>query len=189
MSLIPKTPHLHRERYSYYGLTPPALAIPQNCSLFLLWNQATSNIPLAVAPHSQAPGTLLPTPSGYFHIATPIPLPRTDLWKLSLRTQSLPKCLRLRCLGMVVPWSLLLSLYFPPQFGCCAFLWCFEVPLCLSCSPCQLGGLQEYRFFSSFTAPSQECWSHPDSFFSLLFPSLFFLLFYPEEVFLPFLEV
>lgn len=44
-------------------------------------------------------------------------------------------------------------------------------------------GLQVCGFLSSFMAPSQECWSYPDSlfFFSLLFLSLsfFFLLFYP----------
>ena len=41
----------------------------------------------------------------------------------------------------------------------------------LSWPPCQLGSFPGHGFLSSFTAPSQDCWSHPDSFLSL---SLFF---------------
>ena len=54
-------------------------------------------------------------------------------------------------------------------------------------SPCQLGGLPECGFLSFFTAPSQESWSHPDTFLSLL-SLLFFPFVLPSYVegFLPF---
>ena len=51
----------------------------------------------------------------------------------------------------------------------------FEVP-CLGWFPCQLSGFPGCSFLSSFTSPSQECWSHPDSFF---FPSFLSLFFFP----------
>lgn len=51
--------------------------------------------------------------------------------------------------------------------------------LCLSWSPCQLSSFPGCGFLSSFSAPSQECWSCPDSFLSLPLSLSFFLLLYP----------
>ena len=54
-------------------------------------------------------------------------------------------------------------------------------------SPYQLGDLPGCRFLSSCTAPSQECWFYPDSFFSPL-PFFPFVLPSYAEGLLPFLE-
>ena len=59
--------------------------------------------------------------------------------------------------------------------------------LCLCWSPCRLGAFPECEFLSSFTAPSQECSSYPDS-FPLYFFSPFVVPSYVAGS-LPFLEV
>ena len=82
-----------------------------------------------------------------------------------------------------------LSLLYPPQIGCCAFLWGFEAPLLpLLISPLGLRrtpSMQKLFFFHSFL---QGCWSYSYSLFSFLS----FFLFHPSKVhghFLALLEV
>ena len=129
---------------------------------------------LCSTPQSAAHCSL--APSGCLHTANPSPLPGTDLWSLSLSAQPPPEHLRLWCPGAVVQMiCVALSLLRPPQSTCCAFLCSCEDPLS---RPISLsGGFPGCGFLSFFTAPSQECWSHSDSFFPLS-PCLFFLLFY-----------
>ena len=66
-----------------------------------------------------------------------------------------------------------LPLLFPTQCSFCIFLCGFEISLFCPISLSE--GFPGYKFLSSFTAPSQECQSCPDSFLSLSF----FLLSYP----------
>ena len=58
-----------------------------------------SHTPSAVVLCSSACDELLPSSSGYLHIANLSPLPGTDLWSLSLSAQPPSECLRLWCLG------------------------------------------------------------------------------------------
>ena len=132
-------------------------------TLLLLW---------AHRLHSPVRGAVLPSPSGWLHTANPSPLPRTGFCSLSLSTQFLPECLRLWC-----PRAAGVALLCRPQSSCSTFFWGFEVP-----SQSQLISLCAWwppkcRFSFPFTVPSQECWSHPDSFF--LSSLSFFLWFYP----------
>lgn len=79
-----------------------------------------------------------------------------------------------------------LTLLCPPQSSCYAFLGDSEVPLS-QLSPLWLGGFPGCGFLFSFTSPSQDCLTCPDS-FSL---SLSFSFVLPSSVksFLSFLEV
>ena len=110
---------------------------------------------------------------GCFYTPNPSPLPGTDLCSLSLSSQPLPERLRLCYLGVVVQkFSVALSLLCLPHSGCRDFLQGFEVPpswLSLH----QLGGFPGCGFLSSFTFPSKECWSCPDSLFFLFSLSFF----------------
>ena len=70
---------------------------PNNGALLLLKAQASSQVPSAMAFHTQAQRALHPTHSTLLlilsccpHTATPSPLPGADLWSLSLSTQFLP---------------------------------------------------------------------------------------------------
>lgn len=91
----------------------------------------------------------------------------------------------------VVPWALALIFV---QLCLCFALWStavlFSEALRLPSVPGipQSGGPPGRRFLSAFTAPSQECSSCPESFFSLLSP---FFLVLPRyvEIFLPVLKV
>ena len=81
------------------------------------------------------------------------------------------------CRGVIPVVCVALSLLCPPQTDCCALLQGIEAPPSShhpSWPPHQLGGFPVWEFLSFFTAPSQECWSHPDSFFFLLSPLFFF---------------
>ena len=90
-------------------------------------------------------------------------LPRTDLQSLSLSALLPPKGLRLCCLGQWYPWSLRLSHCFALLSPAVALFSAALRSLHLIWSPCQ-GGSEGCGFLSSFSGPSQECWSHPDSF-------------------------
>ena len=59
--------HMHRQRYSYGGPAYSPLTLPNNGVLLLPWAQPSSQLPSAVALHSQAHGTLNPSPSGCLH--------------------------------------------------------------------------------------------------------------------------
>lgn len=70
----------------------------------------------------------------------------------------------------------------------CVLLQRFEVHLTLMIDP-SLMWISGCGFLSSFTTPSLECWSHPDSFFPSSFVLYFsFILHSYVEAFLPFLE-
>ena len=115
--------------------TPPPLIFSSNGTLLLL-SQNSSWVPLAMTLCSSAYYVPLPSPSGCHHTANPSPLPGTDLWSLSLRTQSPPKYLWLWYLGMVVEMVYAaLILLCSPQSSCCAFLHDFEVPKSWLISP------------------------------------------------------
>ena len=86
-SLLPKSPRVHRERYSYGGPALSSLTLPNNGTLLLLQARPISRVPLATAFCSPAHGTLLASPSGCLHTANPSPPPKTDFQNLSLGTQ------------------------------------------------------------------------------------------------------
>ena len=61
-ALLPESPHMYRERYSYGGISPPH-TLPINGALLLQWAQAASLTPSAVwhfAPQSLVPCSLAP---------------------------------------------------------------------------------------------------------------------------------
>ena len=64
-----------------------------------------------------------------------------------------------------------LPLLWLPQTGCCIFLWGFEAPLLSQLISLPVRGFPGYRNISSFTAPSQEHRSHPNSFLFFFFPT------------------
>lgn len=182
-TLPPESPHVCRKRYSYGDLT-----LPNNNALLLLWALASSPAPLALMLHSSARGAKLLSLSGCLHTAKPTPFPRTDLWSLHLRAQALPSSSGCDVHCWWYWWSLQLSLLCHPHSSSCGFLGgALGFPLHLGLFPHQLCDLPGYGFLFSFIAPSQECWSHLDSFFSSFSPSLFpfFLPSYVED-FLPF---
>ena len=74
----PKSPGVHRERYSYGSPTCLPNAIPNNGALLFLWAQFSSWIPTTVPLCPQACGTWLPNPSyclnpGPLHVIAPEP--------------------------------------------------------------------------------------------------------------------
>ena len=130
-------------------------------------------VSLDVVLHSPACGTPFPSPSSCLHTANLNSLTGIKLQSLTFSIQPLPTSQAI-VTGAATPMVCeALSFLCPPQSGCCAFLQGFEVPLS------QLASLSVrwpsgYGFLSSFIAPSQECWSPPDSFnFSLLSLSIF----------------
>ena len=117
------------------------------------------------------PFILLTFPVGSGSSCTPLAVEHCSLGLSScFHSQPPPECFRLWCPRQWYWWSVWLFLLCLPQSCYCAFLWGFEIPP-LSC---QLCGLLGCGFLSSFTAPSQECWSILVPFF--LF-SLSFVLF------------
>ena len=70
------------------------------------------SLPQPMVYHSPASGTLLLSPSGCSHTASPSPLPGIDFWSLCLSAQPLPECLRQWCPGWWFRWSVQLSLCF-----------------------------------------------------------------------------
>ena len=86
ISLPSENPCKCRERDSHGGLPPPPLTLSNNVAMLLLWAQTSSQVPLAVA---SAPQPLVHHSlafSGYLYTTNPNPLPRTDLWSLSLNS-------------------------------------------------------------------------------------------------------
>ena len=101
-------PYVHRERYS--PGSPPLLLLPSPTMVacFSCRPRPPPRFP-QLALSFPAHGAQLSSPSGCLYIASHILLPRTDLQSLNLSTQLLPKCLRLWCLGVVVPSALFSS--------------------------------------------------------------------------------
>ena len=157
--------HVQR-RCSSDGPIPPPLALPQNGPLFLLQSWAFFCTPLALVLHSPAMAYSSPPPSVCHHPANPSPLPKTDLQSLSLRAQPPPKVSGCGVLDSGINGLLFPFLSPAPTLFSEALMF----PLHPSWSPHLLGGLPGYKFLSSFTASSQECWSCPES----LFPSSLF---------------
>ena len=144
--------HMCRER-DFYGEPPPSLALPDNRTLLLLWVQTSSWVSSAMACHSLACDTPLPSPSGCLYTASPSPRRRADLQSLSLSTRPAHSSPTSQALvpGVVVQMICeALTLLCHPQSSCCTFLSDIEVPLSwLIFTGC--------GFLSSLTAPSQEC--------------------------------
>ena len=97
------------------GVRPPPL--PSNGASLSCGVRTLSSFPLArcsprppVAYCSPAPAALLLGPSGRPHPASPSPLPRTDLWSLSLSARPPRQGLRLWCPGGWFASSVRLSL-------------------------------------------------------------------------------
>ena len=93
--------------------------------------------------------------------------------------------------GQWYQWSVWVSLCFSLlSLAASLFSKALIFLLSLSWYPHQLGGLPGCRYLSSFIALSQECWFHPNSFFSASL-SFFFPFVLPNYVegFLSFLEV
>ena len=147
-----------------------------------------------------------PQPVVYYSLALQVVSTQLTLvlsWELTARAclsaQPPPKHLRLWCPGaFALMVCVALSLLCAPLSGWCTFLWGFEIPSSSWLISHQLGGLPVWGLISSFTAASQEWWSHPDSFFFFFFFfffSSFSLIFFPFVVtsyvkgFLPSLEV
>ena len=82
--------------------TPTPLSLPDNGTLLLLRAQAFFWVPLDVVLCFPTHDEPIPSPSGCLHTVKSSPLPRTDLWSLSLSTQPLPEHLRLWCFGIIV---------------------------------------------------------------------------------------
>ena len=161
---------------------------PNNGTLLLLWAQTSSEVSSAMAFCSLAHGAMLPRPSGCLHTANPSPLLGIELRSVNLSAQPLLKHLSLWCLVAVVQIVCVAHILLCPRSSCCAFLGNFEVPPSWQISP-SIRWLPGCGFLSSFTAPSQECQFHPDS-FSLLPPTSFsFVLPSYVKGFLPFLKV
>ena len=142
----------------------------------------SSWILLAVVLWSWAHGALLPSPLDCLHRANTTPLPGTDLQSLILSAHP-----HLIISGCVVHWwcyrwFLRFSLYFLSAWLLLFSLRSLTQLISLS------GGFPVCWFLSSFTAPSQDCWSHPESFFSPFSLSPFSLVVLPSyiEGFLPF---
>lgn len=150
--------HVCKERYSYDSPT----CLPNHGSL--LPRTPLTLAPWAVALCYPATGTLFPSPSG-------CPMQPTLL--LSLELTSEPEfqhpALTLASQAVVSRGSsindfcIFLSLLCLPQSNCCVCPGTLGLPFHLSWAFLQLRGLRGSRFLSSFTAPSQECWSLPDS--------------------------
>ena len=102
---------------------PSSSCPPQQWHLASPMGTGLLQIPLAVVLCSLVCGIPLLSPSSCFHTANTCPLPRTDLQSLSLSTQPLSECLRLWCLGVVIPTvCAALSLICSPYSSCCTFL-------------------------------------------------------------------
>ena len=133
---------------------PTPLLHPSNGDLLLWWAQVSSHTPLAVVHGSLAP-------SEFFHTvnASPLYFPSLQVSVPSPQTS---------VSGSGAPGGgtnhLSFSLLCPLQTSYCTFFQGFK-----DASPSRLiylsGGLPRCRFLSTFTAPSQECWSCPDSSF------------------------
>lgn len=179
--------HVQGKRFLWQS-TPPPLALLNNGTL-LLWTQNSSQVPLAVVFSSPAYGTLLPSPSGRFHIANPSPLPRTDLWSLILSTQPVPQCPRMWCLGWRCWWSMKLSLCFTLLSPAATIFLVTFRSLYLCWSPHWLGGFPGCGFLFPFTAPSKNATPVLIPFLFLSFSLFFFFFVLPSYVrgFLPFL--
>ena len=104
---------------------------------------------------------MLPSPLGCLHTANPSPLPGSKLQSLGVGAQPLREHLTLVSGRVVQMICAALTPLFRSQTSCCAFLGIWR-SLCLGDSP-------GYGLPFSFTAPSQERQSCPDS------PSLFHL--------------
>ena len=98
--------HTSMQGVSYSG--PPLLLLPSStmaCCLSCSNGPSPGlSLPWCSPPHpvvylSLTHGTLFLSPLGCLHITNPSPLPGTDLQSLSFSTQSLPKHLKLWCLG------------------------------------------------------------------------------------------
>ena len=147
--------------------------------------------------HSLACGVILCNPLGFFHTANPRPLhgPASEAWGSALSHLLSVLVCDAQSSGTNHLCGFLSALPSSDQLLSFSLkLWGF--PSIPSWSHWQLGGLPMCEFLSSFTAPSQEAWSCPDSFLSCFFflfslsLSLFsFVLPSYVEVFLPFLEV
>ena len=89
-------PHMHGERDSSGGLTPPLVFLGSggfSCRPDLLMGSLSWDVLFT------SPWAPLPSPSACLHTANPSPLPRTDLQNLSLSTQPPPEHLGLWFLG------------------------------------------------------------------------------------------
>ena len=161
------SPQQHFASLAYSGLLPPSLGLV-HCSL---------------------------APPGCFHTANPSFIFATKLWSPNLSAQSSSKCVRLLCAWWLYCLFVELSLPFPPHTSSCTFLQGFEASLLSQLISSLVRWPTECRFLSSFKAPSQKCWSHPDSLFFFFFFLISSLSFSPfvlpsyVEGLLPFREV
>ena len=169
--LLPESPHVHRVRSSF-GSPVPSYHTSQQ------WHLASLE-GLGHLPHFLFCGTPLPRPLMVFPHSQPQSSPGTDLQSQSLCPQPLPEC-QTGCVGQYqssVKLSLCFALF---RLAAAIFSDALRFPLHLGLSPFQFECPPVCGLLSSFTAPSQECWSCSDSFFFFPFLSLsLFPFFYP----------
>ena len=171
--MVPCCLRAHTHGKQFLRQSQPLLSHPPNNGTLLLWRAlASSHTPSAVAHHTI-------TPSGCFYAANHSPFPRSDLHILSVSIQT-PGCGALGS-GTNHLWGPLSIV--PSSDSCYAFLQGFEAPPLSRLIFLPVRGppnmWKPFLFHSSLPG----CWSHPDSFYPLLFPFVF-----PGyvETFLPF---
>ena len=124
----PPSGRLCMHRIDSYGSQPLLLTLHNSVSLLLLPAQTSSQVSSAVVFYSPPCGTQLPVPSGCIHTANSSPLPRTELWSLSLNTRTCPGVSGCGVCGGVRDDLCSTYSVCPPQSSCCDFRGKFEVP-------------------------------------------------------------
>lgn len=158
---LPESLCVDRLRCSYGGPAPPPFAHPNSSTLLLLWAWSSSLALSSVVLCSPAPTHCSSLPSGCFHTSNPSP-PRTEL-SVPSPTWGSQAILSWVVVPMVSLCFALLSAAAAP------FSKALRFPFCTGWPACQLGGLPGCGFLSSFSAPSQDSWSCPVSFFVFSF--------------------